>query len=163
MGNPAPASEEERLERALVLAYRYLNRRERTEAELRRHLEARGISPAVAAGTISTLRDQGYVDDFRFARLFTQDKRELEDWGGERIRRALLERGIDRDLAESALGEAPPEDELDRARALLRRRFPSPLSDRRERERALGVLLRKGFDSELALEALAGHRADALG
>jgi hypothetical protein len=47
--------------------------------------------------------------------------------------------------------------EMDRALALLRRRFPTPVGDRRERERALGVLLRKGYDSELALEAIASH------
>ena len=50
-----------------------------------------------------------------------------------------------------------PESELDRALELLRRRFPTPPEDRRERERALGVLLRKGYESELALDALAAH------
>jgi hypothetical protein len=37
----------------------------------------------------------------------------------------------------------------------LRRRFAEPPSDRRTRERALGVLIRKGYESDLALEALA--------
>ena len=41
--------------------------------------------------------------------------------------------------------------------AVLRRRFPDPVEGGRERERALGVLLRKGYDTELALEALARH------
>ena len=163
MDDPASPTNEERVEHGLELAYRYLNRRERTETELRRHLGARGVSDAVAEATTGILRDQGYIDDARFARLFTEDKHALEEWGSERIRRALLERGIDRDLVESTLRQAPPGDELDRARALLRRRFPLPLADRRDRERALGVLLRKGFESELALEALAGHAADALG
>jgi regulatory protein len=161
MGEPTP-SHGDHLEHALKLAYAHLNRRERTEAELRRHLDARRTDAAVIEATIDTLRDQGYLDDERFARLFTQDKRELEQWGSERIRRTLLERGIDRDLVEAALSEAPPADELDRARALLRRRFPSTLLDQRDRERALGVLLRKGFDSELALEALTGYGRDAL-
>jgi regulatory protein len=149
-------------ERALAFAYAYLNRRELTEAEVRRRLETRGIDTATAAAAIETLRDQGYLDDERFARLFTQDKRDLEQWGNERIRRTLLERGIDRDLVEAALSQAPAEDELDRARALLRRRFPGPLLDRRDCDRALGVLLRKGFDADLAVEALAGHGRDAL-
>jgi regulatory protein len=38
--------------------------------------------------------------------------------------------------------------------ALLRRRFPTPPSDDRERTRALGVLLRKGYECELAHEAI---------
>jgi regulatory protein len=150
------------LERALALAYAYLNRRELTEAEVRRRLEARGVDAATAAAAIETLQDQGYVDDERFARLFTEDKRDLEQWGSERIRRTLLERGIDRDLVEATLSQAPAQDELDRARALLRRRFPGPLLDRRERDRALGILLRKGFDPDLAVEALAGHGSDSL-
>jgi regulatory protein len=149
-------------ERALALAYAYLNRRELTETELSRHLERRGVGAGAAAAAICTLRDQGYLDDARFARLFTQDKRNLEQWGSERIRRALSERGIDRELIEAALSEIPDESELDRARALLRRRFPAPFEDARDRERALGVLLRKGFESELALEAVSGHGGDAL-
>jgi regulatory protein len=153
---------QDELDRALGLAYAALNRRELTEAEVRRRLESRGIASATVQATIEALREQGYLDDERFARLFTQDKRELEQWGSERIRRTLLERGIDRDLLDATLSQAPPESELDRARALLRRRFPAPLANRRDRDRALGVLLRKGFDSDLALEALAGHGGDAL-
>ncbi len=37
--------------------------------------------------------EQGYLDDARFARMFVADKRELEQWGRERIRRGLLARG----------------------------------------------------------------------
>jgi hypothetical protein len=45
--------------------------------------------------------------------------------------------------------------ELARALAVLHKRLSSAPRDRRERERALGVLLRKGYDPEIALEALA--------
>ena len=41
--------------------------------------------------------------------------------------------------------------------AVVRRRFPDPPEDRRDRNRALGMLLRKGYESELALDALAAH------
>ena len=75
------------------------------------------------------LQAQGYVDDARYALMFVHDKRELEGWGSERIRRGLAERGIDRDLVESALADTRPngrmgETELDRALALLRGAFP---------------------------------------
>jgi regulatory protein len=155
-GEPPPRTEH------LELAYRYLNRRERTEAELRRHLEGRDLDAGAVQATVTALREQGYLDDARFARLFAQDKRELEHWGTERIRRTLLERGVERGLVDAAIDQAPPEDELARAQALLRRRFPSWPLDRRERERAFGVLLRKGFDNELALEVLTRHEPDAL-
>ena len=149
-------------DRALKLAYAYLNRRERTEAEVRRHLEARGIDLAAAGKAIASLREQGYIDDVRFARLFAEDKRHLDQWGSERIRRTLTERGLDRELVDETLRHTPPEDERERARTLLRQRFPSVPLDPRDRDRALGVLLRKGFDSDLAIEVIASHARDAL-
>jgi regulatory protein len=145
------------LERALAAAYRYLNRRERTQAEVRGQLSRAGTDPEDVERAVATLVEEGYLDDARFVRLFVQDKRELEDWGSDRIRQALLARGVDRDVIEDGLGEPDTGREIDRAVALLRRRFPSPAGDRRERERALGMLLRKGYDTELALDAIAAH------
>jgi regulatory protein len=146
-------------QRALELAYRYLNRRDRTVAEIRRHLEGRGCRPEEAQAAIEQLLDQGYLDDGRYARLFAEDKRELEQWGSERIQRALLQRGIDRELVEHAVGEDRAGGDLKRALSLLQRRVKPPPVDRRERERALGMLLRKGYEPEIALDALAvyGH------
>ena len=149
---------------------------------MRAHLGRPDADPEDVDGAVATLVEQGYLDDERFARLFVQDKRELEAWGSDRIRRTLLARGVDADLVEDALaepragagtaggrggpsagdepGRAGATGELDRALALLHRRFPTPPADRRERERALGVLLRKGYDTDLALEAIAAHTRD---
>jgi regulatory protein len=160
---------EARLAQALGIAYRYLNRRERTEAEMRAHLEAKGVEPAALEQTVQTLVEEGLVDDARYARLFTQDKRELEDWGSERIRRTLRARGIEREEIEAALGMGlagsgddlqDGDGELEHAVALLRRRFPIPPAGVRERERALAVLLRKVYESEVALEALARRESE---
>lgn len=152
------------LEKALAIAYRHLNRRACTEAEMRARLERAEVDASDVEQAIPTLVEQGYLDDARFARLFAQDKRELEQWGGDRIRQALLRRGVPAELVEDALrmqpDEGESETEIERAISVLRRRFPSPVGDRRERERALGVLLRKGYDSDLALDAIAAHTSD---
>jgi regulatory protein len=159
---------EERLQKALDLAYACLNPRERTVQEVRLHLHRRGVSEEVTEEALQVLVDQGFLDDERFARLFVGDKRRLEQWGSERIRRGLSARGIDRALVEAALAQTEddgesaggmdePETELGRALAVLRRRFPDPPRDRRDRNRALGLLLRKGYETELALDALSAH------
>jgi regulatory protein len=174
-GAESPFTEAERLQHALELGYASVNRRERTIAEVRLQLQRRGVSEELTEAAIQTLVEQHLLDDERFARVFVSDKRELEQWGSERIRRGLLARGIGRHEADAALiadGRARGEDgdggwggeaetELDRAVAVLRRRFPTPPAVRRDRERALGVLLRKGYESELALDALAAHARDA--
>jgi regulatory protein len=160
------ATAEERLQKALSLAFAYLNRRERTVGEVEAYLERKGISPETAAAALDALRNDGYVDNARYALMYVHDKRELDGWGSERIRRELSARGIDRNLIENALAEHEAErgggqTELDRALALLRRRFPTPPRDRRDRDRALGMLIRKGFDGELALDALTAHARGA--
>jgi regulatory protein len=152
---------DERLQHVLAVAHRYLNQRERTVAEVRARLERDAIPHDDVEWAIETLREQRVLDDERFVQLFVEDKRELEQWGSDRIERGLLARGVKRELVHEALVSGASQTELDRALELLRRRFPSPPADRRERERALGVLLRKGYDSELALDALVAYARGA--
>jgi regulatory protein len=144
-------------QRALALAYRYLNCRERTVAEMRRHLVARGCREDEAEAAVEQLLEQGYLDDARYAQMFADDKRELEHWGSERIERALLQRGVDREVVDQVLSQDQDDGDLARALSLLERRIPRPPRDRRERDRALGILLRKGYEPDLALDALAAY------
>ena len=156
------------------VAYAYLNKRERTEAEIRARLERAEVRGEEIELVIAELLEFGYIDDARYARVFTQDKRSLEAWGNERIARTLRERGVERELIEAALTEegvraaieAWPTDgageesdgaldsELDRAIALLGQRFPAGPAEQRDRERAFGVLARKGYESETASDAV---------
>ncbi len=157
--------------RGFGIAHAYLNKRERTEAEVRARLERGEVQDEEIEVVVAELRELGYLDDARYARVFTEDKRSLEAWGNERIARALRERGLERELIESALredGDASPvradtpwEDdgaglgsELDRAIALLGQRFPAGPAGPRDRERAFGVLARKGYESETASDAV---------
>ena len=147
------------LQRARDLAYRHLARRDRTVLEVRRHLEGRGVEPDLVEHVVGELGEQGYLDDARFARRFAEDRRRLNQWGSERIERRLRELGVDREHISAALRQDEGEPtELETAVALLRRRYgPAPLEDPRVLERALGVLIRRGYELELAHDALRAH------
>src|ERR1700761_1043023 len=103
LGTAELAARERALQKAFALSYAFINRRERTVAEMRSQLERKGVSAADADAVVEMLVEQHLLDDERFARLFVSDKRELEQWGVERIRRGLSARGIDRALAERTL------------------------------------------------------------
>jgi regulatory protein len=148
-----------RLQHSLDLAYRYLGFRDRTVLEVRRHLEAKRVEPDTIESTIDELRELDYLDDARFARRFVEDRRTLDDWGRDRIERRLRGVGLDADLIAAALGEG--RGELEAALALLRRRWPTPPISDRERERALGMLVRKGYELETAHDALRAHARSA--
>ena len=147
----------EELDRALGFAYRHLGRRARTVAEVRGHLRARGVSAATSAAAIEALSDQGYLDDARFAARFAADRRALDAWGSQRIERRLLELGVAADLVAAALAALDPGDELRAAVELLERRVPTPPQDDRARNRALGLLVRRGYELELAHDAVRLH------
>jgi regulatory protein len=142
---------------ALGVAYAYLNRRERTIAEVRARLEQAECPVAEADAAIVELLELRYLDDARYARLFIEDKRNLDSWGSERIQRTLLAHGIERDVVAAAFSGVAADDggsEVDRALELLNRRYPEPSEDPRERERAFGMLARKGYDADVAGDAV---------
>jgi regulatory protein len=152
---------EERVQHALDAAYRFLGRRDRTVAEVRERLEADAIEADVADEAIAELLRQGYLDDARYAHRFAEDRRTIDAWGAERIERRLLAVGVEPALIAAALGERGAADELEAALAVLRRRFPRAPAGDRDRDRALGLLVRKGYDLDLAYDAVRAYERDA--
>ena len=130
-----------------------MGRRDQTSAQLERLLRRRGVDPETIGAALEELRRQGALDDERYARNFVHDRRELDGWGSERIRERLEAAGLGHEVIAAALGQ-DDESELDAAVALLDRRMPLPLPDDPARARALGLLLRRGYESELAYEAV---------
>jgi regulatory protein len=151
-----PADPERERERAIQLGYRAVGYRDRTVAELRTFLERKRVEPEAIADAVSELTAAGLLDDARFARRFAEDKRELERWGSERIARDLHRRGVAPNLIERVVADRSREAELDTAVLLLEQRVPVPRDDR-ERDRAWRLLIRRGYDSELAYEAVRRH------
>jgi regulatory protein len=148
---------EVRLQHARDLAWGALNRRDHTVAEIARALARKRVEPAVIDSVVGELCEQGYLDDARFAQRFAEDRRRLDGWGAERIERRLRELGIDGDLIAAAVECQDANDELTAALALLQRRFPEPPATPRDCERALGMLIRKGYELELAYDAIRRH------
>ncbi|MGC9221209.1 MAG: regulatory protein RecX [Solirubrobacteraceae bacterium] len=164
----------------MTVAYRFINRREHTEMEVRTRLARAGFSAEEIEQAVLELVGFGYVDDVRYARLFVHDRRVLDSWGRARIARSLSRHGVSRPIIAQALGtnsvddrqaaacggdrdaygadahgnQSDGEGELERAVALLDRRFPQGPQDRRDRGRAFGMLARKGYDGETAGDAV---------
>jgi len=142
------------LQEALDLGFSYLGHRDRTVAEVRRHLERKRVEPAAIDGTLAELGRLGYLDDSRYAQRFAEDRRRLDAWGAERIERRLVALGVPPEHVASAVGAGDDHDELSAAVELLRRRIGRPPETDRDRERALGLLARRGYELELAYDAV---------
>jgi regulatory protein len=143
-------------ERAIQLAYRAVGYRERTVAELRTFLERKRVEPVAIDDAVAELTEAGFLDDARYARRFAEDKRELERWGAERIARDLRRRGVAPDVIDAAVNAGSRDAELATALLLLEQRVPAPRDDR-ERDRAWRLLIRRGYETEIAYEAVRRH------
>ncbi|HEY1236844.1 MAG TPA: RecX family transcriptional regulator [Solirubrobacterales bacterium] len=138
---------------AYDLALKALGYKERTESELRAWLAERGVEEAEIEEVIALLAEAGAVDDASFARRYASDKQLLAGWGPDRIAHALERRGVALEHIEAALGGDDETAQLERATALLWDRGLSCATEP-ERERALRLLVRRGYPLELAYEAV---------
>lgn len=137
----------------LAKALAAISRKDRTEREMRDWLAEREVEPEEIDRVLEYLIENLAIDDRRYAVNFTADKRELAGWGRDRIRETLLRRGVPRHLVEEAVGDGDRESEIDRAVKVLKEKG-ARLDDDRGRQRALGLLSRRGYDAEEAYAAI---------
>jgi regulatory protein len=148
------SAEARELEAALVRCHHHLARREHSFAQLRARLERERLPPRAITEALATVAHQGYLDDARFARLLIEDRRGVDGWGAARIRAQLEAAGIARELIDELTAGFDAGSEREAAVALIRRRWELPLADDRQRRRAFGVLVQRGFDADVAYDAI---------
>ncbi|WP_210725871.1 regulatory protein RecX [Modicisalibacter radicis] len=139
-------------------AIRLLARREYSRAELAGRLAARHHDAESVQQTLDALEAEGLQSDARFAESFVRS-RLARGQGPMKVRAGLNERGIDRELARTALDEAGT-DWPALACEVLAKRFDGPGATPRERARRERFLAGRGFDFEQMKYALA-HAWDA--
>jgi regulatory protein len=132
-----------------------LSRRAFTQVELTRRLVRRGAPPDVAAAVVADLVQRRYVDDAAFARHYA-DTRLARGYGGARIAADLRARGVAADLVAAALAELDQAGQLDRARAVARRRLPAlqRIAPDRAAARLRDHLLRRGFAAAVVIRVV---------
>jgi regulatory protein len=112
-------------------------------------LRRRGAPAAVAAEVLADLTARGYLDDAAFARHWVAT-RSARGYGPARLRAELRARGVAGSLVDAALA-AQGDDELERARAVARRRLPALQRAGRTRAaaRLRDHLVRRGYSAAI--------------
>ena len=133
---------------ARLVAADLLSRHGWTRAELTARLRRRGAPPDVAEEVVEGLVARGHVDDAAYARQWVES-RSARGYGPARLRAELRARGVATELIAAALGAVEPDDSLEAARAVARRRLPALQRASRERAaaRLRDYLLRRGYSA----------------
>ena len=153
----------------LNAAARFLEARQRSIDEVRRHLTAAAYPADLIERAIERLTELRMLDDETFARSWVESRDRAHPRGDQALRRELAVKGIHRELIagileERAAGTSAAEDgevasaQLIAARRLLARRAAAlgRVGERQaRRQRAYALLARNGFDPDVCREAVA--------
>jgi len=131
-----------------------LARRMRTVAELKRLMRARVEDPeseyaeTLVELVIRRLKDQGYLNDSKYAAYYSSMRRDNQKFGRARVVTELKTRGVHGSVIEKAVDDAfggVSEEKL--ARDYLRKKRMEKPKGQRETARIFRQLLRAGFAS----------------
>lgn len=137
--------------RALAL----LARREHTRAELARKLQAAGYDAADVAPLLDEFESKNWLSDRRFAESWVADHRAKS--GSVKLAYELRQRGVPDTVIDEVL-RGEEDSELDRARAVWRKKFGTPPADAAEKARQMRFLLGRGFSTTLANKVIDAPR-----
>lgn len=144
--------------RAEKRALHLLEKRDYTAAGLQRKLTEGGYSEEIAKAAVEVMKDYRYLDDARYADQY------IRCYSGRKTRRAicakLAEKGIAKDVIAAAYErftrEGNEADEESMAVELLRKRhYEGGSIERKEMDRHIAFLMRRGFSISCIRKALA--------
>ena len=160
-----PEADHEAVARKILLDQ--LTGRARSRSELATKLAGKGVPEEVSTRLLDRFEDVGLVDDEAFARSWVESRQAGKGLARRALAQELRRKGIDDEVAREVLDEVDPEDEVEAARALVRRKLRSVARLDRDAavRRLAGMLARKGYPPGVAFRVVreelehAGHDA----
>lgn len=102
----------------------------------------------MAEELLSALKDNGYVDDARYAAAFAREKSSLTGWGPVKIRYALNAKRIDRQMIDAALEEIDDQRAESRLEKLLQTKWKALQGDSQAKLKLIKFALGRGYEYE---------------
>lgn len=147
-------------EKAMRRAMNRLDRRAFSRRAMERALRRADHEPEIVEAVLERLESLGLIDDEALGRSLIRSMREAKPTGPRRLRWRLIQKGLDRDLADRLVRdverEMEPDEEAERAAELIRKRLRSmgSLEPHVRRRRLYGLLARRGYLPDVIERAL---------
>jgi regulatory protein len=138
-------------------ALRLLSGREHSKAELARKLAPFEDEPGALMRTLDELQAKGFISEQRVVDSVLHQR--AAKLGSARIQHELQRRGLDPDLVRSAVATLQ-DTELERARAVWRKKFSAVPTDAGARGQQMRFLASRGFSGEVVRRVVGGDTTD---
>jgi regulatory protein len=126
----------------------YCAYQDRCHFEVQQKLSKLNADEEIAQEIFSTLIDEGFVDEERFARSIARGKFRIHHWGKNKIIAHLKARFIPEPVIQLALTEIDNEEYLQQLNIQIKKVY----SEKKDLNRTIQALMVKGFESELVCE-----------
>lgn len=133
-----------------VRALRLLTRREHSRAELARKLAPHAESPQALEAVLAELAQRKQLSDERYAE--TRAHWLSRKYGAAKVRQDLKAHGV----AEAVIERVSSEGDLEKAKAILARKYRQPATTREEKAKRARFLQSRGFSYDVIRRLLDG-------
>ena len=135
---------------------KYCAYQERCVKDVRDKLKAFEISEEEKAKIIDYLLDNRFVNDERYAKAFVRGKVNQSGWGVNKIRFHLIQKGIDKNIIDEALGQTDEEAYRQRLIEILETKSKTvkAANDFEKKRKLATYAMQKGFEGSLVWEVL---------
>ncbi len=141
---------------------KYCAYQERCVKDVRDKLKTYDIPQEDRGKILEYLLDNRFVSDERFAKSFVRGKVNQSGWGMNKIRFHLMQKGIDKDLIDEALGQTDEEIYRQRLIDILKTKSKTVKAetDYEKKRKLAAYAMQKGFEGSLVCEVLKELKAD---
>ena len=145
-----PEADPESVARKILLDQ--LTGRARTRSELAEKLRKRNVPTEIAERLLDRFQEVGLIDDAAFAQEWIAQRQSGRGLAKRALAMELKRKGLDDEVARTALGEIDQDEEIEAAREQVRRKLRSMrgLEPERATRRLVGMLARKGHSAGTA-------------
>ncbi|OUR91633.1 recombinase RecX [Flavobacteriales bacterium 34_180_T64] len=132
----------------------YCAYQERCHKEVHQKLKSMRMIPEAIDLIVVSLIRQDYLNESRFARIFTQGKFKIKKWGRVRITRELKYRDISEYNIKLAMKEIPEDEYINSLDELALKRFHQIKESNvfKRKKKLVDYLLYRGWESHLVYE-----------
>ena len=135
---------------------KYCAYQERCVKDVRDKLKTFDIPEEEKAKILDYLLDNRFVNDERYAKAFVRGKVNQSGWGVNKIRFHLIQKGIDKNIIEEALGQTDEEAYRQRLIEILETKSKTvkAANDFEKKRKLAAYAMQKGFEGSLVWEVL---------
>ena len=141
-------------------AYTLLGKRLHSVYELKTKLRQKKYDADLIQLTIDDLLNGHYLDDMKFAEMFSEEKLRLKLWGKTKLKSELMKKGISSAIIMTVLEEKFPalDEELDNASQLVKKKYNQLKNRNMEKQklvkRLYAFLISKGYSYDISKQVI---------